>query len=466
MIQKTYIKKIYGSFRDNCSHVELWNGQIHRRILQPGVEAYCKFVDSGLYEKLTSEGLLIRHSEVERKQDANGNISEIIIKPEQIDCITYPYEWSFNQYKDAASLTLEIQRIALTFGMSLKDASAYNVMYAGGLPIFIDTGSFEISEKSQLWVAYKQFCEHFLAPLYLMAMLDVRMSNLMKLNINGIPLDLACKLLQYKILLNFGSLIHIYLHSKFINISSNKPKKEVGKEKIPKKNTLILIDSLARTVHKIKPCNVQTEWGNYYSDLNYSHESHKNKLDFVVSIANKIRPKKIVDLGANDGSITLSLMDCANHIVAIDMDHNSIDSLNKKLKLSEEKKITTIISDLSNPSPNIGWGLLERDGLVQRIKCDCMIALAIIHHLVITNGLTFDKLAEFFCTVCDDLIVEFVEKEDSQIKRIIDLRTNAIEWYSRTNFEDSMAKYFNLTETKNIEGTLRFIYHYKRKFHA
>ena len=49
--------------------------------------------------------------------------------------------------------------------MTLKDCSVYNIQFHQGRPIFIDTLSFEIYRDGDPWIGYRQFCEHFLAPL-------------------------------------------------------------------------------------------------------------------------------------------------------------------------------------------------------------------------------------------------------------------------------------------------------------
>ncbi|MDQ3222075.1 MAG: SAM-dependent methyltransferase, partial [Gemmatimonadota bacterium] len=108
-----------------------------------------------------------------------------VIRPERVQFISYPYEWSFGQLQDAASLTLEIQERALARGFTLRDSSAYNVQFQGGRPILIDTLSFEPVEKDRAWGAYKQFCEQFLLPLTLMSTRDVRCGTLLRTYLDG-----------------------------------------------------------------------------------------------------------------------------------------------------------------------------------------------------------------------------------------------------------------------------------------
>ncbi len=151
-------------------------------------------IGSGLYKTLISKKLLIRHEEVAIPPDQPDRAFRII-KPVIIPFISYPYEWSFSQLKNAALLTLRIQKISLDHGMTLKDASAYNVQFIEGKPVFIDTLSFEIYEPGKPWIAYRQFCRHFLAPLALMGYTDIRLGQLNRSSIEGIPLDLASSLL-------------------------------------------------------------------------------------------------------------------------------------------------------------------------------------------------------------------------------------------------------------------------------
>ncbi|MHB8779714.1 MAG: SAM-dependent methyltransferase, partial [Anaerolineales bacterium] len=111
-------------------------------------------MNSGLYVKLVKAGLLISHVEVEQAP-AEEEAAFKVIEPECVPFISYPYEWSFSQLKDAALATLSIQKRALKHGISLKDASAFNTQFVRGKPALIDTLSFEIYKEGQPWVAYR-----------------------------------------------------------------------------------------------------------------------------------------------------------------------------------------------------------------------------------------------------------------------------------------------------------------------
>jgi hypothetical protein len=191
------------SFRDPAGFVYRQQGDLRRQVNLVYREHYDQLMASGLYEELARDRLLIPHEELEDLAWEPG-LAYKVIRPEPIEFISYPYEWSFSQYQDAALATLEIQRRALGRGMTLKDCSAYNVQFQRGRPIFIDTLSFEAYREGSPWVGYRQFCEHFLAPLALMSLKDHRLNQLARANIDGIPLDLAVRLLPIRSRFRWG----------------------------------------------------------------------------------------------------------------------------------------------------------------------------------------------------------------------------------------------------------------------
>jgi len=185
---------VASSFRDPSGFVFWQDGAIYRQINTIYKEDYDRLMTSGLHKALVEEGLIVSHEEV-ALQSAAPQVAYKVIRPDQVPFISYPYEWSFSQLKGAALATLRIQRKALDFGMSLKDCSAYNMQFMKGKPVFIDTLSFEKYQEGSPWVAYRQFCQHFLAPLALMSHRDSRLGQLLRIHLDGVPLDLASKLL-------------------------------------------------------------------------------------------------------------------------------------------------------------------------------------------------------------------------------------------------------------------------------
>ena len=255
------------SFRDPAGFVFTHEGKIFRAIHVSGQQDYDQFMGSGLFESLVKKGLLVNHEETDTLE-TDANIYKII-KPAQIEFISYPYEWSFSQLKHAAMLTLAVQREAMKFDMTLKDASAFNVQFCGSKPVFIDTLSFAPLVEGSPWMPYQQFCRHFLAPLLLMAKTDVSLSKLSSIFIDGVTLPLASKLLPKRSWLDIGVFLHIHLHARMQRAYSQA--QERGERKALGKNALAgLIDSLESAVSKIKFMLPNTEWRDYYDNTNYT----------------------------------------------------------------------------------------------------------------------------------------------------------------------------------------------------
>ena len=228
------MKSLTSSFRDPSGFVFKYNEKIYRQINKCFANDFDSFISSGLYSALIEKGLLISHEDVNTSDIPYTENCHRIILPKQIPYISYPYEWSFSQLKDAAILTLKVQAQSLKYGFSLKDASSYNVQFIGNELKFIDTLSFEPYKEGEPWIAYRQFCQHFLAPLALMAYVDADLAKLLSNYIDGIPLSLTSKLLPNRTRLNYGLQIHLQLHAKIQKAYSDSanPRESTTKKRV------------------------------------------------------------------------------------------------------------------------------------------------------------------------------------------------------------------------------------------
>ncbi len=450
------------SYKDPSGFVFKRNGEIYRQINKFSSDDYEFFMSSGLYKNLIEKGFIVEHEEV---NDVIGNEKNFYkcIKPFQIEYITYPYEWCFSALKDAAVLTLNIQLEALKYSMSLKDASAYNVQFFNGSPIFIDTLSFERYEDGSPWQAYRQFCKHFLAPLALMSYTDVRLNRLLINNIDGIPLDLAKKLLPKRAKFNFGILTHIFLHSDCQKQYENNVKALEKPVKMSKNALIALIENLKDVVSGLKFPKIKTEWGEYYSNTNYTEQSFLEKKSIISDYIEKINPKTVCDLGANRGDFSRIASDKCIQTLAFDIDEVAVEENYLQMKKLKEFDILPLLQDLTNPSPAIGFANDERASFSSRFKSDSVMALALIHHLSISNNLPFDNTAEFFSELAQYLIIEFVPKEDSKVQILLSTRKDIFPEYNEQCFEAVYSKYYEILEKRNIQSSKRILYLMRRK---
>lgn len=456
------IRKIDGSFRDPSGFLFLKNKTLFRNIDKIYQKDYKKAFSSGLFELLWEQKLLIKHSE--EKNIKKDESTYKIIKPEKIPFISHPYEWCFSQLKDAALLTLQIQKIALEKDMSLKDASAFNVQFFRGRPIFIDTLSFEEYKKGKPWVAYKQFCQHFLAPLSLMCYCDLRLNQLFKISLDGIPLDLTSSLLPQKTFLKSGILTHIHLHAKTQNFYSDKKGGSVKKLNISKNSLLALIDSLENTIKSLKPSKIKTEWANYYSETNYADSSFEQKKTLVEGFINDCKNTKVLwDMGGNTGVFSRIASNRGIFTLSFDIDPIAIEKSYILAKKQGETKILPLVLDLNNPSSGLGWDNLERDSIQKRANADIVMALALIHHLCISNNLPFEKVAQHFSKLGKYLIIEFVPKEDSNTQRLLATREDIFKNYNEKEFEKTFSKLYKINKKEKLEGSERTLYLMEKK---
>jgi lipoate-protein ligase A len=456
------------SFRDPSGFVFAENRRIYRQVNKSFSENFDQFIASGLYKILVAKGYLIAHEDVTASSVKRGPDCHRVLAPEIVPYISYPYEWSFSQLKDAAMLTLRIQTIALQHGYILKDASAYNVQFVNGKPVFIDTLSFEPYIEGTPWVAYRQFCQHFLAPLALMARVDVGLGKLLVTYIDGIPLSLVSNLLPLTTRLIYSIQNHIHLHAKMQDTyadaagSSTSSKNSDGKNQrqLSKTGLQAIVESLASAIQGQQWTPPQTEWGDYYDNTNYTDGStdEKRRLveEYLVSIDS---PLNVVhDLGANTGEFSRIAGKHAGLVVSQDIDPVAVERNYRRLSTETCKNILPLLQDLYAPSPAIGWGNEERDSFRQRGQCDAIMALALVHHLAISNNTPLGHIAALFAELAQWLVIEFVPKSDSQVERLLKTREDVFPHYNRQGFEEAFSKYFTLIKDQAVAGSERRLY--------
>jgi len=449
------------SFRDPSGFIFSEGDRLLRQVNECYQAEYRHLMDSGLYQRLTGEGLLVPHREVEGHAGTTGD-AFLVIEPERIPFISYPYEWSFNQLKDAALVTLRIQQAALECGMTLKDASAYNIQFFKGRPVFIDTLSFDLYHEGKPWEAYRQYCQHFLAPLALMSHTDIRLNQLLKIYLDGIPLDLASRLLPRKTKWNFALLMHLHLHAK--TQVKYEHKGSAGREvKIPLANLKALIGSLIRLTQRLNMKKQRTEWGAYYTFTNYTDDSFTRKKEIIDRFVRSIGPATLWDLGANNGEFTRIAARQGVDCVAFDIDPIAVDIDYLDVRSTGIPNLLPLVMDLTNPSPSIGWNNRERPGFTARTLPDTVIALALIHHLAISNNLPFSHIATFLHGVCTNLIIEFVPKSDSQVQKLLESRKDIFGTYEEETFRREFSRFFEILEAEKVSGSERTIYRMKRR---
>jgi len=454
-----------GSFRDPSGFVFYEDGVLYRQVNEIFAPHYDRLMSSGLYGELASDGLLVEHEEVPSRP-CGAPPAHVVVRPKPLPFISYPYEWCFGQLKAAALATLDLQKRAMRRGMTLRDASAYNIQFVGSRPLLIDTLSLGLLADGEPWAAYRQFCEHFVAPLALMALRDPSLGQLLRVFVDGIPLELAARLLPEATRLRLGLLVHVHLHARSIGRFSALPVGTKG-VRLPGKRMSRsalsgLIDSLETTVRGLVCRHRATEWESYYTDTNYSALAHQRKQELVsrlIDTAVRRRPASVVwDLGANVGTYSRIAANFSATVVSLDKDHAAVQRNYRECVSHGETRVLPLIQDLLNPSAGVGWTNSERRSLAERGPADVVLALALVHHLALSGNVPLGEIARFLRAISRQVVIEFVPKSDSQVQRMLGFRRDVFDEYGEAAFEAEFERAFRVVSHELIEDSERSLY--------
>ncbi|MBN1600936.1 MAG: hypothetical protein JW915_04960 [Chitinispirillaceae bacterium] len=443
--------RLPSSFRDPSGYVFMTDSVIFREIHESYIPIFNHLQSTGIYSKLFDLKLLCPHEIVEASDKT------ITIQPEKIPFISYPYEWCFSQLRDAAKCTLEIQKLLLCNEMCLKDASAYNIQFVNGKPLFIDSLSFERFIPGQPWAAYHQFCRHFIAPLALMSYTHVNLHKLLIGFIDGIPLDLAVSILPLRAFLRPSLFLHLYLHSKF-SLRYWGSKTMQSSKNISRNASFGLLDSICSAVDACRLRPAKSLWSSYYSSGTHSDAYLLSKEKIVSDFVTYADVDTVWDLGTNTGRFAKLCAELGLNTVAFDSDFLCVENLYKDLTLSGKPNILPLVGDVANPSPSLGFNNQERDSLTQRGPTGLVLALALIHHIAIGNNVPLNMISSYLARLGKWLILEFVPKDDPQVKEMLSIRKDIFTEYSRECFIESFQKDFMIHKEADAGNSGRTIF--------
>lgn len=449
------------SYRDPSGFIFKENNKVYRQINPVFFDEYKAAVSAGIYKSLFDKKWLVSHKEI------SSDHNKIILEPEQLDFVTYPYEWSFTQYKHAAQLTLRLQLWLLENDFSLKDATAFNVTFQNGKAIFIDTLSIEKYKINAPWKALKQFNEHFFGPLLLAQNYGGIHLKTLQHSINGIDLNEVKRQLPFFSRFNPTVYSHMYLLSKSdVENDSNEGGSDPSVE-LSKASQIKMLSALDMFIDTMES-KENTEWSKYYSETNYNEKSFLFKKDLIVKWNNELNVKKVIDLGGNDGTFGKELLPQVDQLIVCDIDQPAIDQCYLEHIKNDSSKLICLVNDLMQPSPAIGFNNQERASFNSRVidfAPDLSMALALIHHITLSGNVPFEMSAQYFSQLSKYLIIEFPDREDSWVEFILNSKRDArhlFDGYTISAFAKAYQKHFNLIKSEKIEGTARTLFLFER----
>lgn len=455
------IRPNYLSYKDLSARVIYKDGKYIRLILNSYKDEYDHLMNSGLFEELIKNNLLISHEEI-TLNEFNKEVYKVIL-PKQIAFQSYPFEWSYQQWRKAISTFLKINLISLKYGMILKDATPYNFCFEKGSSIMLDTSSFIFFKENDKWVAYKQFCQEFLSPIALMYYNGSSWAKLYMSNLRGISLDFVSKQLPMKSWFNLSILLHIHLHSKYsFKVSKDSKINDNG-------FSLGVINSLFSMILSSinswrRPYFFKSYWNKYYEEEIETEEYINSKEQVIINWLRFMTPNSVLDLGANTGKFSIIASSFSNKVISLESDSSCVDEIVKQIDQKKIINLYPLICNLAEPSPSLGLLNREINSIFLRAKSELVMSLALIHHLYFSKNMSFDHIAELcFEFTLNSLIIEFIPINDRKVKALSNFNSGRENGYCMESFLSCFESKFTLIEYFTLENSSRSLFLFQVK---
>lgn len=456
-----------GSFRDPAGQIHKIDGRVFRTVMPYGLEDYEFVRSTGLISRLIERGQLISEKQVDPKVLGEiGVKASYVLEHPVLPFISYPYEWSFAMLKAAAIHHLDIHLCALEYGVTLSDATAYNIQFKGAAPLFIDSLSFRRYQEGEFWLGHRQFCEQFLNPLLLRSYTGIPHNSWYRGGMEGISAEDLSHVLPFHRKLSLNVLMHVVMQARFQSQSGSQLDAErvIEKRKLALTGFRQMLQGLKKWISKLEPMGKgKTVWQEYAQDNSYSSDESEMKRKFITEFTHSVTPKIIWDVGCNTGEYAeTALLAGANFAVGFDFDQGALDLAYLRAE-SKNLSFLSLFLDASNPAPSQGWAQKERPGLMQRNNADGILALALVHHLVIGKNIPLAWVVDWIVCLAPQGVIEFVQKSDPMVQELLRLREDIFDDYNEDTFFRVLENKANIVRSETVSASGRRLFWFKRR---
>ncbi len=455
--------RVASSFRDPAGHVYEVGERVFRTVRAPGRDDFEFVRSTGFLDQKAQAGQVVAARLV--PNDVLGDAAPdacYVLEHPRLAFISQPYEWSFGGLRAAALLTLELHRDALQHGVSMSDASAYNVQFDGPKPVLLDYLSFRRYQDGEMWAGHRQFCEQFLYPLLLTAHTGVPFNAALRSHLGGIPAAELLPLLPAVRRLSPRVMLHVGLPARVARARTVTAAEQLSRTRLPKTSLLRILEGMHSWVRGLQPRRKRSAWQLYAGVNTYSDAERREKMQFVAGFVAAARPRVVWDLGCNTGDYARAALDAgAELVVGFEADQGALEAAFQRAEL-EHLRFLPLYQDLLNPSPDQGWRQRERKGLQARAHADAVLMLALIHHLAIANNVPLPEVVDWVTSLAPAGVIEFVPKEDPMAAALLALRKDIFPDYTREAFLALLGERARITSTREITGTGRLLVAFQR----
>ena len=431
------------SFADPNGRLFRWNGELYRGLSSEREDFYRYLFEQGIVQTLVDKGLLIET----KLTDFAVHDYLMVVKHSMLPFVSYPYEWCPEMLKDAGLIILDLEIELAQRGLALQDGHPWNVLFNGSRPVYVDFGSIiPGDDRIKEWRAYDNFCHFVIYPLYLMAggygriarsllqdvargitrsEIEALVPGLMSDRQNGkrsssntLQILKAC----------IPNSLRPMLKKTFASFQTSNDTAS------PKESRVAFLRQIGHQLEMIQFGQTKTEWSGYYDDSFPSFSSRAGwtpKHQSVHLILSELKPRSVLDIGSNRGWYSQLAANLGSSVVAFDIDEICSGRLYEDAK-KQALSINPLVMDFRYPSPGCGLYNKECSPATERLKCEGVLALALVHHLVFKQELSFEVIVEGLSMFAANwLLVEFIPREDRYVS---EWWSDKYSWYTLDSF--------------------------------
>lgn len=457
-----------GSYRDRGGRVfSDGQGRVFRALSAAAWSDWTALRETRFFRDAVEQGRIIGTEPV---ADSDPLLAQLpgewkgVLAHRRLPVVSYPYEWTFGMLRDAALLHLDVLSAALDEDFILKDGRADNVQWQGTRPVFIDVGSFERWQDGRPWAGYRQFCQTFLYPLMLQAYKQISFHPWLRGRLEGISPQECRRMMSLRDLFRRGVWPHVVLHA-WLDGGGKHDAGDAGKDLsaagFGKEMLRANIRGLTRILRGLSWSSASSVWSDYTQTNGYSAADQQTKSDFVRACVRDRRWKLAWDIGCNTGTYSRIAAENCDQVLSLDADHPAVERFYQSLKQESGRlspPILPLVCNVADQAGGLGWRGREHAGLATRGRPDLILCLAIVHHLAISHGVPLDDLLGWFSELQCSLIIEFVDRNDLMVERLLQRRTDGAADYHRAAFEQALRKSFDVARTQTLETGTRTLY--------
>lgn len=467
------MSRVSGSFRDPDGFVFEHEGGIYRALSATAAAVLGGLDRDGHLRRWAEAGMIVRTSFVPPGPlfDALSAMHPgypAFLEHERLELISYPCEWSPAMLADAALLTLRLQGELLSLGLSLKDATAYNIQFRRGRPVFIDLASVEKPARLDMWHALGQFYRMFLYPLLLARHVGWDLRGYFLANLDGrttlqVGQAFSCaRRWSPSLILDVGLPYHMERRIRNAPAANRVGSSGPGNPEIQRAT----LDRLAAKIRKLAGAfRPDTVWGEYTKTCSYDETAERSKKEIVAEFLRAAAPRTVLDMGCNTGDYSLVAAGSGAEVLATDFDISAIDQLYRRLRGDKaHPAVTPLVLDIANPTPGFGFMNRERPPFLERVGCDCVMALALLHHLLVGANFTLEMVRDLFAALARrHLILEFVPPADPMFRKLVEFREDLHAGLTPEAVLEALSPAFEPLERRPVEHSPRTLILLRRR---